>query len=77
MNARSQRRVGMRDRGDGERFAYNVMLAAGFAIFLAAALLECLLPWRWSAILGRWSRKSPIEEALDAARTTIPFAFMG
>jgi hypothetical protein len=77
VSAHIARRTQMRGRPQGERWVYQTMLAAGFMIFLVAALIECLLPWRWRGIAERWSRKSVIVEAMEAAKTTIPFAFMG
>lgn len=77
MNAQTSRHPSSRSRSQGERFAYQAMLAVGFVIFLVAALIECLLPWRWRTIAERWSRKSVLVEAMEAAKTTIPFAFMG
>lgn len=66
-----------RGKAGPERATYRIVLAAGFLFFLAAALVECLMPWRWSEIARRWSEKSIVTEAMDAAKTTIPFAFMG
>ena len=77
MSAELSRRASCRSRTQGERWAYQSMLAICFAVFLVAALIECLLPWRWASLAGRWSRKSVLVEAMEAAKTTVPFAFMG
>jgi hypothetical protein len=77
MTAKDTRRGTPRNRTGGEHWVYNAVLAAGFLVFLAAALVECLMPWRWRGIADRWSHQSVIAEAMDAAKTTIPFAFMG
>ena len=77
MTANTMKRTAPRGKSSGERWVYHAMLAAGFVIFLTAALVECLLPWRWRTIAGRWSHTSVIVEAMEAAKTTIPFAFMG
>jgi hypothetical protein len=76
MIRQSIRREYQKGKAREERFAYQALLAICFAVFLAVALVEFLLPWRWQAIAQRGGG-SVIVEALDAARTTIPFAFMG
>lgn len=49
-----------------------------FAIFLVVAMVERVLPSSWrSQVLGTASGKSVFGEARSAARTFVPFAFMG
>jgi hypothetical protein len=49
---------------------------ASFVIFLMVAIVERFLPSQWRP-LGAEGHKSIIGEARTAARTFVPFAFMG
>jgi hypothetical protein len=49
-----------------------------FAIFLMVAVIERVLPTNWrSHAIGQDGGKSIFGEAKSAARTFVPFAFMG
>jgi len=61
------------DQGD-----FNLIFGMSFVVFLVAATAERLLPGHWMGANGRQqSRKSIIRQALDSARTVVPYAFMG
>lgn len=58
-------------------FEYYLIFAASFIIFLAAAIIERLMPWTWLNISRDRARPSLFARALDAAKTCTAYAFMG
>lgn len=57
---------------------FRLLFVASFAIFLLVAVVERVLPSSWRAhAFGPDSGKSIFGEARAAARTFVPFAFMG
>lgn len=61
-----------------EAWDFRLIFATSFAIFLVAAVVGRLLPWRWSPRpAGRAGSKSVIAEARATTNTFVPFAFMG
>jgi hypothetical protein len=59
-----------------EATEFRLIFVASFAIFLMVAIVERFLPSQWRQ-LGADGNKSIIGEARAAARTFVPFAFMG
>lgn len=61
-----------------ETLEFRLIFAVTFVVFLAAGLIESLLPFNW---FGRRTdngpRKSFVERASDGARTCAAYAFMG
>lgn len=55
---------------------YRMVFAACIAVFLIAAVVTRLMPWRWWSGEAAGVRKSVVEEAWDAANTALPYAFM-
>lgn len=61
-----------------EAWDFRLIFATSFAIFLVAAVVGRLLPWRWSPRpAGRAGSRSVIAEARATTNTFVPFAFMG
>ena len=57
---------------------FRLIFMVSFAIFLMVAVIERVLPTNWrSHAIGQDSGKSIFGEAKSAARTFVPFAFMG
>ena len=62
----------------GEVSEFRLIFMVSFAIFLMVAVIERVLPSSWrSSAFGPDSGKSIFGEARAAARTFVPFAFMG
>jgi hypothetical protein len=62
----------------GETGEFRLIFMVSFAIFLMVAAIERVLPTSWrSHAVGQDSGKSIFGEAKSAARTFVPFAFMG
>ena len=60
-----------------EALEYRLMLAVGYAVFFAVALLGRLLPWRWRTLGGEgFGGRSVFEEARVRTYGTVPFVFM-
>jgi hypothetical protein len=59
-----------------EATEFRLIFMASFVIFLMVAIVERFLPSQWRP-LGAEGHKSIIGEARTAARTFVPFAFMG
>lgn len=55
-----------------ETLQFRLIFAVCFAVFLAAAVIERLLPWNWTR-----GRPSPVAHAWQSARTCATYAFMG
>ncbi len=55
---------------------FRLIFFVSFVIFLMVAIVERFLPSQWRP-LGADGHKSIIGEARSAARTFVPFAFMG
>jgi hypothetical protein len=65
-------------RLEGERLQFRLIFAVCFLCFLAAALIQRLLPRDdFSSAAAQKSPKSILDEAKAIANRTIPFAFMG
>jgi hypothetical protein len=62
----------------GETSEFRLIFILTFVIFLLVAMVERVLPSNWrSQVFGTASGKSVFGEARSAARTFVPFAFMG
>jgi hypothetical protein len=55
---------------------YRLMFAVCVTVFLVAAVISRLLPWNWRFVGDEVKRKSVVEEAMEAANTVLPYAFM-
>ena len=55
---------------------YRLVYATCFVVFLVAAIISRLLPWNWMSSGDHGKRPSIIDEARDAAKTALPYAFM-
>ncbi len=56
---------------------YYLIFAVSFAVLLAAAIFEQLMPWNWMSKTKREKRTSIVAGAWGAARTCTAYAFMG
>lgn len=62
----------------GKPVEYRLIFAVAFLVFLAAAVVEALLPHNVLArFTGSSNRKSIFQRARDSARTCAAYAFMG
>lgn len=59
-----------------EEQEFRLLFIVSFVLFLTAALLSRLAPWRWLSPETRGGL-SIIGEAKAAANASLPFAFMG
>jgi len=67
-----------RGRAKSDQVDFNLIFAMCFVVFLLAAIGQRLLPGYWmGGQHGIFARKSVIAQALDSARTVVPYAFMG
>jgi len=65
-------------RARSDQVDFNLIFAFCFTVFLVTEIGQRLLPGYWMG--GQQcanARKSIIAEALDSARTVVPYAFMG
>ena len=74
---RSDRDYSAQRHDKSETLEFRLIFGVTFAVFLAAALVESLLPLRWFSRENAGARKTIIERAADAARTCAAYAFMG
>lgn len=65
------------DRHDKEELEYRVIFALAFTGFLVETAVRRLFVRRRCAGSVAETRKSVVAEAYAAARTCVPFAFMG
>lgn len=54
---------------------YRLIFFVCFAVFMAAAIVERLMPWNW--VRPTKPRRSAFEQAKAAAGTCTAYAFMG
>jgi Antenna complex alpha/beta subunit len=65
-------------RGAKRPIEFRIIFAVCFAVFLLAAVVERLLPWKWLAPRSEGKRHLSIfEQAWEAAGTCTTYAFMG
>ncbi len=69
---------GVNRRIEQEHRQFGWMVALGFVVFLVPAAIARLSGWRWRPWpSGAGGYGSVIHEAHEAARTYIPYAFVG
>lgn len=60
-----------------EAFEFRLIYLIAFTVFLGAALLMRVLPWRWRLFGGPGTDgKSVFRQARDLANGSVPYAFM-
>jgi len=74
-------RAALAERSDGKKrgIEYRLIFLITFGIFLIAALVELLLPWRWFAPrrAGEERAGSIFAQAKESAGRCTAYAFMG
>jgi hypothetical protein len=70
-------RIFARDERRAEKIEFRFIFVAMLILFVVAALVDCMLPWRWPDKDKFNGKGSIIERARENAGTYAGLAFMG